>query len=170
MNVKLLPLNGSDHDLVHKIYTDEGINDSAVLGYWQPISHENIKQRIDSWLSGDKQKHFKIVSEGNEVGLAQIYGISLVNRKCTLGILISDEYQGKGIGRKTLEALLDISFLQLNLDKVEVSILSYNDKSIKLFEHFHFIHEGTLRQSVFKKGQYHNVCMYGLLKEEYITL
>ncbi|MFA9556548.1 GNAT family N-acetyltransferase [Evansella sp. AB-rgal1] len=166
MDIQLLPLDSQDKELVYTLYNDENIIKNAVLGSWKPHSIEYAETRIERWNSDDKQQHFKIAHNGEGVGLAQIYQINPVNRKCVLGILILSKYQSAGVGQNVLTTLIDVCFQQLNLRKIEVSILSYNDKSIRLVEKNQFKKEGVLRKSVFKDGTYYDVYLYGLLKEE----
>ncbi|MCK0473713.1 GNAT family N-acetyltransferase [Halalkalibacter sp. APA_J-10(15)] len=166
MDIQLAPLDSQDKDLVCTLYNDENIIKNAVLGSWNPHSLEYASIRIERWNSDDQQQHFKIVYNGERVGLTQIYQMSPVNRKCVLGILILERFQRAGIGQNVLKTMINMCFQQLNLRKIEVSILSYNDQSIRLVERNQFKKEGALRKSVYKDGTYHDVYLYGLLKEE----
>lgn len=127
------------------------------------MSDDSIKEMVKNWLNNNYQKHFLIFEGENKVGLAQIYNIDIVNRKCNLGILIDPIYSNKGIGSSTLKLLISICFQNLNLHKLEVNIYKENVASIKLVEKAGFRQEGVLKHSIFKHGYYKDICMYGLI-------
>jgi RimJ/RimL family protein N-acetyltransferase len=52
----------------------------------------------------------------------------------------------------------------LNFHRLEAEIVDYNEKSINLFESLGFKHEGTMREAKYYEGKYHDIFIYGLLK------
>lgn len=163
-SIHLCPLNAKDEDLVYELYNNELITRYAVLDYLRPLSYEKVKKMIESWCTSNYQKHFIIKESNKNIGLAQIFDIDVVNRKCQLGILIFPEHIGNGNGTIVLKKLIDICFYDLNLHKIEVDILSDNERSVHLFEKMGFKIEGKRLKSIFKEGRYIDLALYGLIK------
>lgn len=67
-------------------------------GYFElayPVNDLQIRKKIDKFLTNKDQKRFLIQLGSERVGIAQIYNISLTNRKCNLGILLLPEFSRK---------------------------------------------------------------------------
>ncbi len=106
--------------------------------------------------------------DGTFIGYGQIAYIDLFNRRCRLGITIGDKKEwGKGYAKEALSAVIHHCFEELNLNRIGAEVYEYNSRSIKLFEGLGFRREGVIRQSVFKKGEFRDEYVYGLLKEEW---
>jgi L-phenylalanine/L-methionine N-acetyltransferase len=71
-----------------------------------------------------------------------------------IGISVSDEWQGKGVGTALMEAGIDLADNWLNLTRLELEVYSDNKAAINLYERFGFEREGTLRQHAFRNGDY----------------
>jgi len=57
--------------------------------------------------------------------------------KLWLGILVSDNYRGRGFGKKTMESLL-LRFTNINYKKLYLSVDSDNEPAISLYKKFNF--------------------------------
>ncbi|MCM3490030.1 GNAT family N-acetyltransferase [Alkalihalophilus marmarensis] len=164
--IHLLPLNSDDLQIVYEIYNESFIQQNAVIGTSFPQSDKKIEDKINRWIRGNDQKHFKISDAQEEIiGLAQVFNLDFINRKAQIGILIKQKHTSKGYGKLTLKALINFCFYELNLHKIEVEILEYNEASMQLFIKNGFILEGTLKESAFKNGNYVNVNILSLINK-----
>jgi len=114
-----------------------------------------------------------IVDEKDETlyGLVSLTGIDQLNQSAELHLMIgSRENRGKGIGTFAVREMLHHAFYNLNLHRIELECLTTNAASIGLYEKCGFIREGVKRRSVFKKGEYADMYMYSILKEEYMEI
>lgn len=73
----------------------------------------------------------------------------------------------KGTGRKLGRAALDHAFGALGQRKVCGQALDYNEPSIRFHERLAFQREGLLREHAYVDGKYHDVVLFGLLREEW---
>lgn len=163
----LKPLNYDDSNLMYSVYNDAKIQLYAILNSSYPCSDLYIENKLKECLSNKAQRHYKIIHDSSNVGIAQIFNIDNVNRKCKLGILILSEHHNQKIGSYTLESLISICFDDLNLNKIEVDVIEHNKQSQRLFEKQNFIKEGESRNAIYKKSKYFNLYQYGLLRSEY---
>ncbi|WP_175639130.1 GNAT family N-acetyltransferase [Metabacillus schmidteae] len=88
-------------------------------------------------------------------------------RKTEIGYWLGDEYIGKGLVTKATKRLIDHSFHDLDLRKVEINVSIKNLKSRTIPRRLGFTEEGTIRNFEYLNGEYHDRVIYGLLKEEW---
>ena len=90
--------------------------------------------------------------------------ISWANRACTLGYWLSADLQGRGIMTRSCRALIDYSFAELELNRVEIRCASGNAPSRAIPQRLGFTHEGTIRQVEWLYDRFVGHEIYGLLK------
>ena len=71
-----------------------------------------------------------------------------------IGMEVHDDFQGRGIGSKLMEAALDLADNWLGLKRVELTVYTDNAPAIRLYEKFGFEIEGTLRALAMREGKY----------------
>ncbi|HSL54793.1 MAG TPA: GNAT family N-acetyltransferase [Pyrinomonadaceae bacterium] len=81
-----------------------------------------------------------------------------------IGISVHEEWQGKGVGKELMRAIIDFADNWLNLTRLELEVYADNEAAIHLYERFGFEHEGTMRQHAFRDGQYVDSKMMGRLR------
>src|ERR1700741_3085707 len=83
-----------------------------------------------------------------------------------IGISVHDEWQGKGVGKELMRAIVDLADNWLNLTRLELEVYADNDAAIHLYERFGFKLEGTLREHAFRDGQYVDSKVMARLKSQ----
>ncbi|MCX7795915.1 MAG: GNAT family N-acetyltransferase [bacterium] len=63
--------------------------------------------------------------------------------------------------------MLRYAFEVLNLNRVELTVYDFNKRAIRCYEKTGFTLEGRLRQKIFKNGNYQDVLIMSILKEEW---
>ena len=102
------------------------------------------------------------------IGLVSLTGIDYISRKGEFHIMIGhEENKGKGIGTYATREMLKHSFLNLNLNRVELSVLDQNIRAKHVYEKCGFQYEGKKREAAYKNGEYVDICMYSILKKEF---
>ena len=80
-------------------------------------------------------------------------------------IMVHDEFQGRGIGRQLLEALLDIADNYLGLVRVELGVYIDNESAIRLYESLGFAREGVKRKCARRQGHLVDALMMARVRE-----
>lgn len=113
-----------------------------------------------------------IVAEENEIlGLISLTSVDYMNQSAELHIMIgNNENQGKGIGTFAVNEMLKHAFNNLNLHRIELTVLEENERAIHLYEKVGFVKEGVKRRARYKKGKFVNVILYSILKEECMNI
>ena len=111
-----------------------------------------------------------IINQENQVlGLVSLTGIDRLNQSAVFHIMIGNSiHRGKGIGSFSTKEILRHAFFDMNLNRVELSVLDCNKRAIWMYEKVGFKKEGTKRDAVYKNGKFCNSIMMSILKNEFI--
>jgi len=77
------------------------------------------------------------------------------------------EMRGKGLGSFAVTEILRHAFNDMNLNRVELFVLSNNEHAKNLYTKCGFIPEGILRQYSFKDGHYADTIVMSILRKEW---
>ena len=69
-----------------------------------------------------------------------------------LGISVSAEAQGQGVGTALMAAMCDFADNWAQILRIELTVFSDNDRAIGLYRRFGFVHEGTHRKYAIRLG------------------
>lgn len=120
-------------------------------------SNRNIYFGIDEILTGEF------------LGIIQLNNIDYISRNANWGFMIGEiKNQSKGIGTEFSNLILDYIFNELNLIKITSYIVDNNVISIRLFRKLGFNEEGVLRKHYFVDGEYNDVLIMSLFKEDFL--
>lgn len=102
------------------------------------------------------------------LGLVSLTRIDFFNQCAEFHIMIGEKSnQGKGIGTFAVKKMIDHAFYNMNLQRVEVSVMESNDRARHLYEKCGFIYEGRKRKANYKNGEYSDMLLYAILRDEY---
>ena len=109
-----------------------------------------------------------ILADGGCVGsISVIQGADVYRRGGELGYWLAEPFWGKGIMTRAVREMCREAFAALDIVRIYAEPYAYNTGSRRVLEKCGFTLEGTLRQSVYKRGELFDSCIYGLLKEEF---
>ena len=83
-----------------------------------------------------------------------------VARKAGIGIVLSQAFRGKGLGKMVLQAFESYCFKTLGLHSVYAHAPANNEASIQLFEQSGYRTVGTLEDWVWLNGAHHNAQLF----------
>jgi len=95
---------------------------------------------------------------------AGFHGNSLkrVNHRVSLGISVLEDYQGLGLGRFVMEALIARA-LELKKTKMDLEVRIDNLSAIHLYDSLGFIEEGKIKRGFFVDEKYVDLLVMGKL-------
>jgi RimJ/RimL family protein N-acetyltransferase len=168
--VTLRPLCTADRATSVCWRNDPEIRDN-VLGYRFPITEEMEADWIDAVLKDQSRSRVVLAIEDNAdgvlVGFGYLNSIDWFARNAEFGILIgARERQGRGLAEETLRLITGYAFETLNLHKIYLRVVAFNERALTLYSRFGFIEEGRQREQAFQRGAYHDVVLMGLLRAE----
>lgn len=111
---------------------------------------------------------YKLVAEldGRVVGSVSLHSSPSPRRRheAGLGIAIHDDFQGRGLGRRLMEAALDLADNWLMLERVELGVYADNARAIHLYESLGFEMEGKSPAYAMRDGAWATIFHMGRLR------
>ena len=102
------------------------------------INLEVDQKWFDLYMSNrGNQVRCAIVEEKKDdiLGLVSLVSVNQMNQSAELHIMIGDkENQGKGIGSFAVKEMLNHAFFNMNLNRVELTVIENNKRAIHLYE------------------------------------
>ena len=142
----------------------------ATLGKRFPTGRAMEKEWINSQYKTEADLSLAIVlTEADQhIGNCGFNDIDYANRNAVFGILIGEKDQwGKGYASEAAQLLLHYGFNELNLHRISLEVYSHNKRAQRTYEKAGFLHEGTMRESYFRDGVYHDTLVMAVLKSEW---
>ena len=154
----------------------EWINDPEVnegLAIYLPMSLRDEEQWFEQMAQRDQaEKPMAIEAREGEgwklIGNCSVFNIEWTNRSAELGIAIGEKsVWNQGYGTETMQLLLQHGFETLNLNRIYLRVYSTNLRAMRAYEKAGFVLEGTLREAVYKHGNYADVHIMSVLRSEW---
>lgn len=99
------------------------------------------------------------------IGAASVHGADW--RRPELGYWLVPEVHGEGYGTEAVSLVLDYIFRVYDHPAVGAVAYEFNEASRGLLESLGFGEEGQIRRGRFIDGEYRDLILYGLLREEW---
>jgi RimJ/RimL family protein N-acetyltransferase len=135
-----------------------------------PQTLARLQAEFDADVSkgGRNGTSWAIEADGQFIGQCALFQFDEVASTCALGITIGDKaYWGKGYGRDALRLLLDYAFRLRNLHRVWLSVNGNNERAMRAYGACGFVIEGRQRQHAWSNGEYIDLVLMGILREEW---
>ena len=150
---------------------------SEHISKWLIFSEDNSLDRLQKSI----EKSLKSYAENSAfsclifynkkmIGLVSIWGMNSnpkMLRKGELTYWLDEEYQNRGIMQRSIEKMIEIGFTQYELDKIVIRVAVDNDRSINISMKLGFHLDGVLRRDMKVNGEFQDLNVYSLLREEY---
>lgn len=109
-----------------------------------------------------------VTETGAHVGNVYLRDIDWVSKNAALGVFIGEgNCRGKGYGSQALRLVVRHAFRDLGLYRVYLFALADNQGALAAYRKVGFTLEGTLRRHVFKAGEFKDVVVLGILRDEW---
>ena len=166
--VVLRPLRSADRARSVRWRNDPDIRDN-ILGYRFPITEEMEADWVEAVLKDQSRTRVVLAiedkSDGALVGFVYLNNIDWFARNAEFGILIGERSRhGKGLAREALSLIANYAFESLNLHKLYLRVVAFNNQALRLYRAFGFVDEGVQRQQAYLRGRYYDVVLMGLIR------
>lgn len=162
----LRPVEQRDLEAVRQLRNDH----STWINLTDPRPLTTSDQK--AWLEGLNLKsgRFYFVayrSENPFIGLVRMDEYDPQNQSLRVGADVVPELRGKGHGAAIYRTILKFGFDDFNLHRIWLAVLESNARAIRLYERAGFVHEGRLRQAVWRDGHYQDYFLMSIVEQEY---
>lgn len=149
-------------------------NDPAVTAGLGGFSTGYSRRDLTDWIEIHRDRRDELllaildIDEQICIGHVGLYRIDHRSQKAEFAILIgSGSHQGKGFGERVTRFALAYGFDRLNLNKISLTALSTNQRAIRLYEKLGFRTDGVSRQDEWRDGEFVDVVLMSLLRDEW---
>jgi RimJ/RimL family protein N-acetyltransferase len=166
--VTLRPLTPEDYPRLVEFKNDVEVE---LLGGGRPPRPTTLAVATEFFneLAKDKENFgFAIEADGLFIGDIGLFNVNRVNRTAEAGIGIGDrDYWGKGYGREAMSLIVDYGFTMQNLRKIWLETHGTNERAIRSYQAVGFVEEGRQREHVWSGGQYLDIVLMGLFRDDW---
>jgi ribosomal-protein-serine acetyltransferase len=124
-------------------------------------------QNCEQLYQEKREVSFIILFNEKPVGRIGLHHLNLANKIGSIGYWLDKNAEGKGIITKSCVELINYGFQQLNLNRIEIKAAVRNLRSQAIPEKLGFKKEGILRQAEFVNGEFIDLNIYAILKNEW---
>ncbi len=148
--------------------------------WWRLLASEPTNlfsaKKIAEWIHTDQEKDpvpgyfFSIRPlEGDRfIGFIGLDGDIYPHGEAFVGIGIGErDYWSKGYGTDAMRVILRYAFRELNLRRVALNTFEYNPRAVRSYEKTGFVHEGRVREYLWREGRRWDLIFMGILREEW---
>lgn len=150
----------------------EWLNDFETTDYLgrsnQIVSLESERKFLENNIS-DEAIFVMVTLDGDKmIGSVSLENINHVHRTGTLGIFIGDkDYRNNGYGTEAIRLILEYGFKYLNLNNINLHVMSFNERAIKCYKKCGFKECGRRRECRYINNEYYDIISMDILKEEF---
>lgn len=172
--IRLRAAEKEDIPLFLRWINDEDVTENLLLVF--PMSRFEEEQWYDAMMKRPAAEHAMVIEIKDQepeagyrpIGTCQFHNLDWRNRSGELGIMIGEKScWDQGYGTETMRLLLDHGFGMLNLHRIWLQVYAKNKRGIRAYDKAGFTCEGKFRQAEYKHGQYHDVHLMSVLREEW---
>lgn len=152
MEIAIRRAGPSDAEAIWKCYTAPlAVRNTLQMPY---RSLESVREQLTK--SGEGDHILVAVIDDEIVGVIGLHTSSRprVNHRGEIGMMVRDDWQGKGVGAAMMRAVIDLADKWLNLARIELTVFTDNESAIALYRKFGFEIEGTHRKYAFRDGEF----------------
>ncbi len=164
--IVLRPLQREHLPLCVKWFNDQDV--TYFLGREGPLTMAEEERWFNEYRQKVDEEIYAIEVNGNHIGNVGLHAIDRANRRASVGIVIGEkEFWSKGYGTDAMRTILLYAFERLRLHKVNLDVLDYNDRAVRVYENCGFIKEGVRRDEIYKRGRFVNLVRMSILESEF---
>ena len=143
------------------VYISEWYQDAAFLrAYDSGPAYPKTGKQLTAMIEEEQKRKdgfifaVRLLDSSRIIGVLQLDGIAWTHGTSFISIGIGEEAdRGQGYGREAMELALRFAFDELNLHRVCLTVFSYNERAVALYERIGFRREGIYREHLHRDGQ-----------------
>jgi len=142
------------------------INDPAFFGEYNPLEQTTKLEMEKDYDAAhpDRKRFFVEKKDGTKIGSVGVYPIGDL---WEIGFSLISGERRKGYGTEAVTMMVDYLFLSKDLVRIQATTDLRNTASQSLLEKVGFKREGVVRMSMFIHGEWRDMILYSILRNEW---
>jgi RimJ/RimL family protein N-acetyltransferase len=168
--VRLTAVTANDLPIITRWWSDPDFLRLYNSAPATPRNEDQLSRRFDLSQTSNEVFLFaiRLLEDDKIIGLLELDGVEWSNRTTFVSIGIgAPEHRGRGFGQEAMRLALRFTFHELNLHHVCLTVFSYNEPAIALYEGLGFTREGVFREHIERDGRRYDMYLYGILRREW---
>ena len=167
-NILLRKLETKDATRLQSLGNNKKIADNMRDIFPHPYTPEDANNFIKLNQGKGFENNFAIIYKDEFAGMVGVFSQPDVYRKSVeIGYWLGEPHWGKGIASSCIKLLVEHVFSNMDVVRIYATVFEYNQASMRVLEKNNFTLEGISRKAIYKKDQYWDAHLYGLLKEDF---
>lgn len=137
---------------------------------WNPkkVTLETVIAFIEKASMDTSDIHRAVVNDEDVyMGTISLKDINKDDSNAEYAISLHMDAIGKRYARTATDEILHLAFVDLGLQRVHLNVRHDNIRARRFYEKYGFIYEGTLRKHLKKDGNFYDLDLFSILREEY---
>ncbi|MER5873060.1 GNAT family protein [Streptomyces sp. NPDC002044] len=166
--IVLAPLDADDAELMHTWRSDPVA--AHEIGFW-PRSLSSLRERMERDRDDHERDDFTVLlPDGTPIGHIALVDQDMVDGTASVHLMMDPRYRGRSHGTDALDALADLAFGELPMQRVEAITHTGNTAALTVLAKAGFVHEGVRRSACLHRGRRLDVAVLSLLRAEWEAL
>ena len=164
--VRLRALEPTDLDVLYGWENDASlwvVTDTVAPYSRQVLWHYLENDTADIYQSRQLRLMVTLAASGEPVGTVDFFNFNPLNNRAEMGLYITPEHRGEGLGRAALDALCSYARDHIGLRQLYIYVAIDNVRSLSLFDQYGFRRVGTLQKWVKRGHRYTDAILLQLV-------
>jgi RimJ/RimL family protein N-acetyltransferase len=140
------------------------VNDPNFFGEYNPLEQTTKAEMEKSYDTAPPKRFFIEKKDGTKIGVAVVFPVGGL---WEIGYTLISGERGKGYGTEAVTIFVDYLFLSRDLVRIQATTDLRNLASQRLLEKVGFRREGIVRKSMFIHGEWRDLLLCSILREEW---
>ncbi|MGN7471248.1 GNAT family N-acetyltransferase [Brevibacillus sp. SAFN-007a] len=166
----LRPMQPADAPALFTFWSDPNVSKHMnIEAMTRTKQAEDMISLINDLCAKDQACRWSIVlkDSGETIGSCGFNSFDFDHGRTEIGYELGYPYWGKGYATEAVRAVIGYGFFQLGLNRVEAKVEPENSGSIRVLRKLGFAEEGLLRQYEKSNGQFVDLLIFSLLRDEW---
>ncbi|MFX0010056.1 MAG: GNAT family N-acetyltransferase [Candidatus Hermodarchaeota archaeon] len=164
-NINLRLLEPEDISLIY-----DWFNNVEFQGRFTPFMQKSYEEMKKSYSEITEDKKYFIIEKKDKIKIGIIFYFIVKGGPYNLleiGYMMEISERKKGYCTEAVKLFIDYLFLSTHLERIQATTDKRNIASQKVLEKCGFTNEGTLRKPLFMKGEYVDVALFSILRDDW---
>lgn len=164
----LRPVQREDLKSLAELMSDREIR--LLTGEVYPVTEKGMEEFYERCQKTEDRIWFVIVDKetGKIIGETGFLRMFMPWRATDFSLVIwNREFWSKGYGKEVAALMLEYGFNSLNIHRMAIGVVGFNQNALKFWKSIGFIEEGRQKDSYFVNGAYSDFVMMYMLEDDY---